>query len=206
MLNQILMTIGILCGLLGVAALLAPASKNSDISLLGGAALLSLGVILAAMSLKTWLNWRKYLKTNSIENAEPTSELEQKAATAPIAFRPKFVRRPQDRRRSQRILVQVAVLLRIQTTDDASRPTLAFTTWVNAHGGLLESPARIPAGQKITLIIPQSKTEASCHVLQVQKLNKDSFATTFKFDRPSPQFWPIASPPLDWDAAPALRW
>ncbi len=204
MLNQILMAIGVLCGLLGVA-LLAPASKNSDTSLLGGAALLSLGVILAAMSLKTWLNWRKYLKTHSTENAELASARQQKAATVPIAFRPKFVRRPQDRRRSQRILVQVAVLQRIQTPDDGSRPTLAFTTWVNAHGGMLESPVRTRAGETIALVIPQSGKEASCRVLQVQKASEESFAISFEFDQRSPEFWPIASPPLDWNPAHTLR-
>jgi hypothetical protein len=83
-------------------------------------------------------------------------------------------RAPQERRRSQRIMVQVAVLLRTETPNQGHTPTLAFTAWVNAHGGLLESPVRIRAGEEITLIIPQSRKEAGCRVLQVQKLSEDS--------------------------------
>jgi hypothetical protein len=77
-------------------------------------------------------------------------------------------------------------------------PALGFTAWVNAHGGILETPVRIRAGQKVTLVIPQSKKEAGARVVQVQKASDESFATSFEFDRPSPEFWPIASRPLDW--------
>ena len=205
MLNQILMTSGVLCVLAGATLLLAPTSKSSDMSILAGAALASLGILLASMSFREWLTWRKYIETNAKENAEPTSHLARPATTEPLAFRPQFRRGPRERRRSQRILVQVAVLLRIQTPDDVNRPTLAFTIWVNAHGGVLESPVRTRAGEAIILVIPQSSKEANCHVLQVQKASEESFAISFEFDQRSPEFWPIASPPPDWDAAPALR-
>jgi hypothetical protein len=193
MLNQLLMVFGVLCGLLG-AALLFGRSPTSDASLLAGGVMLSLGMVLTSISFRAWLGWRQYVKTRETENAEPASNFEPQAVTG----QPPIHRSPQERRRSQRILVQVAVLLRIETPNQEHTPTLAFTAWVNAHGGLLESPTKIRAGQKITLIIPLSRKEAVCRVLQVQQLSDDAFATAFEFDRQSPQFWPIACPPLDW--------
>ena len=197
MLNQLLMVFGVLCGLLG-AALLFGRSPISDASVLAGGVMLSLGMILASISFRAWLGWRKYVKSRETENTEPGSDFEPQDVTGPLAPEPPIHRSPQERRRSQRIMVQFAVFLRIETSNQAHTPTLAFTAWVNAHGGLLESPAKTRAGQKITLIIPQSRKEAGCRVLQVQKLSEDVFATAFEFDRQSPQFWPIASPPLDW--------
>ena len=197
MLNQLLMVFGVLCGLLG-ATLLFGRSPTSDASLLAGSAMLALGMVVASISFRAWLGWRKYVKTRETENAEPASDFEPQAVTGPVVLEPPIHRSPQERRRSQRILVQVAVLLRIETPNQEHTPTLAFTAWVNAHGGLLESPVRTRAGQTITLVIPQSSKEASCRVLQVQKLSEDAFGTAFEFDRQSPQFWPIACPPLDW--------
>src|SRR5438270_222531 len=100
MLNQILMASGVLCVLLGAALLLAPASKASDSSILAGGALAALGIILATMSFRAWLTWRKYLRANAREYAEPAGELKRTATMGPFAFRPRFGRSPQDRRRS----------------------------------------------------------------------------------------------------------
>ena len=200
MLNQLLMVFGVLCGLLG-AALLFGGSPTSDVSVLAGGAMVSLGIVLASMSFKTWWRWREYQKTKATRHVELMSDLELPAVIGPQAPKPSSQQAPEERRRSQRILVQVAVLLRPETPDGEYTPVLAFTSWVNAHGGLLESPVRISPGQKITLAIPQSSNKVGCRVLQVQKLSEDSFATAFEFDRQSPQFWPIASPPLDWSVA-----
>jgi len=198
MLNQILMVVGVLCGLLGVAALIVPASKTSDTSVLVGGVLVSLGIILAATSLKIWLNWRRSMATNPADNSEPGCDPEWPDATDQPLPKLRSHPAPVERRRSQRIMVQVAVLLRAETPNFEHEPLLAFAASVNAHGGLLQSPRRIRAGQKITLLIPQTGKEARCHVLQSQKFSEDSFATAVEFDQQIPQFWPIASPPMDW--------
>ena len=88
--------------------------------------------------------------------------------------------------------MQTAVLLRIRTPIQDRAPTLAFTSWVNAHGGLLESPVRIRAGERITLATPQSEKEADGHVLCVWRASEESFAISFEFDQQRPDFWPAA--------------
>jgi hypothetical protein len=200
MFNQLLMVLGVFCCLLG-AAILFGTARTSDGSVLAGGVTLSLGIILTSVSFGTWLRWRKYLK-DATHTAELVSDLKLPAMIRPLALKSSHENRtPHERRRSQRIMVQVAVLLRIETPNQEDTPMLGFTTWVNAHGGLLESPLRIRAGQKATLVVPQSRKEAACRVLQVQQVSDESFATAFEFDRQSPQFWPIASPPPDWGVA-----
>ena len=181
--NQILMVLSVLCCLLGAAILSGPAS-DSDVSIVVGGATASLGIVLTPSSLRAWLSRRKNKKTKATHNAEPVSQSNH--------------RDPQGCRRSQRITLQVAVLLRIEMPNQEHTSTVVFTESVNAHGGLLESPIRIPEGQKITLAIPHSGKEIGCRVVRVQKVSEYLFATAFEFDRQSPQFWPIVSPPLDW--------
>ena len=198
MFNQLLMVFGVLCCLLGAAILFGIAGTSDD-SVLAGGVMLSLGIIVTSVSFGTWLRWRKYLQTKATHSdAELLSDHKLPAVIRPLALKSSHDRTPYERRRSQRIMVQVAVLLGIETPNQERPPTLGFTTWVNAHGGLLESPVRIRPGQRITLVIPQSRKEARCRVLQVQRASEESFATVFEFDRQSPEFWPIASPPLDW--------
>jgi hypothetical protein len=74
----------------------------------------------------------------------------------------------------------------------------AFTQVVNAHGGLLDAPFQMTAGQKIVLINPHSRQEVGCRIVRVDASSEGFFPTAFEFDERSPQFWPINFPPLDW--------
>jgi hypothetical protein len=104
----------------------------------------------------------------------------------------------QKRRRSQRVLLQVSVLIGVQMSEGDRVQAQAFTRVVNAHGGLLESLFPMTAGQRITLINLRSGKEVGCRVLRVDGPSEGCFATAFEFDERSPQFWPIDSPPEDW--------
>jgi hypothetical protein len=116
---------------------------------------------------------------------------------------------PQTRRRSQRVLLQVAVLVRTELPDGKRVQTQAFTESVNAHGGLLESPVKITTSQKITLVNPQTQNEVGCRVVRTERSPEASYAIAFEFDRPNPKFWHINFPPEDWgvmgDAATDTR-
>jgi hypothetical protein len=105
---------------------------------------------------------------------------------------------PENRRRSQRVLLQVAVLIRLQMPTGNHAQNQAFTLCVNAHGGLLECSMRMNAGQKLILANPRTKKEVGCRVVRVDSSSKSSFTIAFEFDLPSPQFWPITFPPEDW--------
>jgi len=75
----------------------------------------------------------------------------------------------------------------------------AFTATVSAHGGLLESPLKLAANQKILLINPHSGTEAGCKVIRVEGPSSALYEVAFEFDQRSHRFWPIDFPPEDWN-------
>ena len=143
------------------------------------------------------------MRTNPTNNAEPGNDLEWPDVVDPSLPKLSDDGAPHERRRSQRVTVQVAVLLRAEAPRHECGPLPAFAASVNAHGGLLLSPRRVRAGQKITLVIPQSGKEAVGRVLQSQMFSEASFATIFQFDKQSPRFWPVASPPPDWSVVSA---
>jgi hypothetical protein len=106
-----------------------------------------------------------------------------------------------NRRRSQRVMLRLRLLVRLEMAEGSRPQTHAFTVQVNAHGGLLESPFRMSAGQKITLVNPQSGKEVRCSVVSVQQSREGYFTTAFEFAQPAPQFWAISFPPVDWNPA-----
>ena len=107
----------------------------------------------------------------------------------------------QNRRRSQRVLLQVAVLVRTEMPGGKRLQIQAFTLVVNAHGGLLELPLRMTVDQQITLVNPQTGQEVGCRVVRVEGPSDASFTIAFEFDQRSPRFWPITFPPEDWGVA-----
>lgn len=109
----------------------------------------------------------------------------------------------QKHRRSQRVMLRLNVLIRLETLEGSSPQTHAFTVAVNAHGGLLESPFKMTVGQKITLINPQTAKEVPGKVVAVHASSEGYFKTAFEFEQHNPQFWAIAFPPVDWGKEPA---
>jgi hypothetical protein len=108
-------------------------------------------------------------------------------------------------RRSERVLLQIRVIVVTQLEYGKSVRFDAFTLVVNAHGGLLEMSLKLSKGQKMLLANPVTGVEESCRVVDVKSTGDGTFAVTFEFDKPSPRFWPISFPPRDWDLVAAQR-
>lgn len=108
-------------------------------------------------------------------------------------------------RRSERVLLQIRVIVVAQLEDRTSVRFDAFTLAVNAHGGLLDVSFRLSRGQKILLAHPVTGVEESCRVVDARSTDYGTFAVAFEFDSPSPRFWPISFPPKDWDLVEAQR-
>jgi hypothetical protein len=103
-----------------------------------------------------------------------------------------------NRRRSQRVFLKLRVIARFHLLE---REWIvdAETTVLNAHGGTLQlSIAPMAPGDIITLTNPETDHSESCRVVRIESLTDQGFELSFTFDRPSPQFWPIALPPTDW--------
>lgn len=102
------------------------------------------------------------------------------------------------RRRSERILLQVRVIVEIEMERERPVRLEAFTLVVNAHGGLLEMGLRVTTGQRLVLDNPSAGRREACKVVGVRKSRDGQLAVAFEFVNPAPQFWPIAFPPVDW--------
>lgn len=100
--------------------------------------------------------------------------------------------------------LQVAVILRANMPDGRCVQVQAFTSVVNAHGGILESPMKLATDQKILLINPNSGMDVGCRVVRVEGPTSTLYDVAFEFDQRSPRFWPINFPPGDWAAEEAI--
>ena len=106
---------------------------------------------------------------------------------------------PANRRRSERVMLQIPVTVLAETADRVQVRENTHTLVVNAHGGLVKLKMDLLAGQPITLVNPQTGVEESGHVVRIDEPSPDYFAVAFEFERPSPKFWPVVFPPKDWD-------
>lgn len=107
---------------------------------------------------------------------------------------------PANRRRSERVILRVPVIVQANGRDGRKMEEEAQTSVVNAHGGLLKLQMAVQAGQPILLINAQTKMQQSCRVVRVETSLGGQSAVAFEFDQPAPHFWPITFPPDDWIA------
>lgn len=103
-----------------------------------------------------------------------------------------------NRRRSERVLLQLRVIVVAEIAPAKTARMDAFTLVVSAHGGLLEMSVKLPKGQKLLLSNPAAGVEAKCTVVSARAGRDGSYAVAFEFDHPSPQFWSLSFPPKDW--------
>jgi hypothetical protein len=96
------------------------------------------------------------------------------------------------KRRSQRVLLHVPVIVRALNSEGTRVEGLAFTHTINAHGGLLESAFSTKPGQELILVHPHSGKEAKARVVRVQETSDGSYPTAFEFNEFDPHFWHIS--------------
>jgi hypothetical protein len=109
-----------------------------------------------------------------------------------------------NQRRSQRVTLQVVVLIKAIMPDGRCVQVQAFTSVVNAHGGLVESSLKLATNQKILLINPHSGIEVGCTVVRVEGPTSAVYEVAFEFDQRTPRFWLINLPPEDWAVEEAI--
>jgi hypothetical protein len=108
---------------------------------------------------------------------------------------------PANRRRSERVVLRMSVLLVAEDEERKQIQEKAETQVVNAHGGLLRVHQHLHIGQPFVLQNPQNGQEVTCRVVRTEEDGLDFFKVAFEFDRPAPGFWPVVFPPADWSAS-----
>ncbi len=104
-------------------------------------------------------------------------------------------------RRSQRVLVDVPVIVRGESADKKSFREETFTLVVSAHGGLVFLAANVEPGQTITLVNPETKGEQEGRVVSIGSPYAGMAQVGIGFTKPAPDFWPVPCPPDDWKIA-----
>ncbi|HZV60001.1 MAG TPA: PilZ domain-containing protein [Candidatus Eremiobacteraceae bacterium] len=105
---------------------------------------------------------------------------------------------PLARRRSQRVLMQVRVMI---TGDDAAHKVFeeeAETLAINAHGALILLKTRLTSGSTVKLKNQRTLEEQECHVVFLGPVRAGKCEVGLEFSAPRPTFWRIAFPPEDW--------
>ena len=107
---------------------------------------------------------------------------------------------PINRRRSERVVLQMKITVIAEDVQHNSRQEEALTQVVNAHGGLLKMKMDVHVGQPMLLVNLKNGEEQNCRVVRVDDTATKYFSVAFEFDAPNPKFWPVVFPPSDWAA------
>jgi hypothetical protein len=94
-----------------------------------------------------------------------------------------------ERERSQRVELQIPVLIYVHMPDGRSLRHDGFTLLVNTHGCVFTMETKLEVGQRIVLVNPKSGVEQSGVVTRVQKSRDDGYAVGFEFDNSAPHLW-----------------
>jgi hypothetical protein len=105
---------------------------------------------------------------------------------------------PVARRRSQRVLMQVAVRIRGTDAENHSFEEHTETLAINAHGALILLTARVTSGSTVQIKHMKTEEEQECHVAFLGPVRHGRAEIGLEFSAPRPSFWRVAFPPEDW--------
>ena len=104
-------------------------------------------------------------------------------------------------RRSQRVLLDVPLVVCGESTGQGAFREETFTVTVSAHGALVMLATKVALGQSVVLRKLTDTAERKGTVAYVGTPYAGLTQVAIELDRPSPEFWPVTSPPLDWKAS-----
>jgi hypothetical protein len=108
------------------------------------------------------------------------------------------VARGADRRRSERLPLDVVLVVRGQTAKRKSFQEAAFTTSVSAYGALVVMSTKVELGQTIYLKNPNTQKEMECRVTRFGPLYGTQAQVGVDFAQPTLTFWPAVFAPNSW--------
>jgi hypothetical protein len=105
---------------------------------------------------------------------------------------------PITRRRSQRVLMQVAVRIRGEDAQGKIIEEETETLAINAHGALVLLKSRFTSGSTVMLKHKRTEEEQECHVAFLGPVRAGKAEIGLEFTSARPAFWRVAFPPEDW--------
>jgi hypothetical protein len=102
------------------------------------------------------------------------------------------------RRRSQRVLMQVAIRIRGKNAQGVDFEEYTETLAINAHGALVLLSVRVTSGSLVLMRHNKTEEEQECHVAFLGPVRGGKAEIGLEFSVPRPTFWRVAFPPEDW--------
>jgi hypothetical protein len=101
-------------------------------------------------------------------------------------------------RRSQRIDLNVSVVVHRPPKEGPQFHEITKTLVVSAHGALVALKGMVAPKQRLFLQNTVSGEQQECRVVYVNNELTGPPTVAVEFARPAPSFWRIAFPPADW--------
>ncbi len=102
------------------------------------------------------------------------------------------------RRRSQRVFLQVRIVVQGKLAGKPAFEETTRTILVNAHGALVELRVAVEQGQILVLKNAQTNEKQESVVKLVSAGERQNFNVAVEFTTPNPGFWSVKFPPEDW--------
>ena len=103
-----------------------------------------------------------------------------------------------DKRRSQRILLRIQIMVSAQFEDGLPIKEDTKTLEVNAHGALIALAMKVRPGQKLTVRNWGTAKEQEFRVVHVRESLGGKSEVGITFPHAMPKFWNVDFPPPDW--------
>lgn len=110
--------------------------------------------------------------------------------------------RPQNRRRSKRIQLRVAIVVRLRDGGNLSTSEKTEAIIVNNHGALILLATAVKPNQIIRIENVNSREELLCRVTSLGESFMGKTQVGVEFVVPTPGFWPAPPKPKKAEAAP----
>jgi hypothetical protein len=104
----------------------------------------------------------------------------------------------QERRRSERVFLQVGVFVQGITAEGRAFREKTRTVAVNAHGALVHLAENVRPNDEVTLTHAVTGQQQTCRVVYLQAISGNIRAVGLEFQKACSKFWQIAFPPSDW--------
>jgi PilZ domain-containing protein len=108
------------------------------------------------------------------------------------------VARRADRRRSERLFLDVSVIVRGESVKRKVFLEPTFTISVSAHGALVVMSTKVVLGQTLFLRIPGTQKEMEGRVTRFGLLYANQTQVGINFTQPTLTFWPAVFAPKSW--------
>jgi diguanylate cyclase (GGDEF)-like protein len=103
-----------------------------------------------------------------------------------------------ERRRSERLSLDVTVVVRGESIEKQSFQEETFTISASAHGALVLLAKKLALGQRLFLKNPKTQDEIEGRIARLGPPHGGLAQVGIDFLRPAPEFWPVNSLPESW--------